>query len=193
MPAKCASSQAMRSFLSVGVFFIYCFPNRCFVRFPFLLYASLSKFLHYYCYFVHTFMLLFISIMTLCPGCIPCISHSRGTPLVPQVYANVEGWRTPEVQRSEELCVEVCILIGQHAKEYNLGYIHVATPTGKLTPRRRSLFLSALFLYYYCKYLYRIKFQLYCCFTNCPVLTIITKNLQDLKNCNNEKSRNIYH
>ena len=35
------------------------------------------------------------------PGCIPCIpckAHAGGTPVAHQVYANVGGWRTPEVQ-----------------------------------------------------------------------------------------------
>ena len=35
------------------------------------------------------------------PGCIPCKTHAGGTPVAPQVYVNVGGWRTPEVQRSK--------------------------------------------------------------------------------------------
>ena len=35
------------------------------------------------------------------------------------------------------------MLLRQHAKEHSLGYIHAATPAGKLTPLRRSLGLSA--------------------------------------------------
>ena len=61
------------------------------------------------------------------PGCIPCRTHAGVTPVDPQVYAKVEGWRTPEVQRSKGLYVEICILLRQHAKEYSLGYIHAAT------------------------------------------------------------------
>ena len=60
------------------------------------------------------------------------------------MYAKVEGWRTPEVQRSKGLYVETCSCLRQHAKEYSLlGCIHAATPTRTLTPRRRSSGLSA--------------------------------------------------
>ena len=65
------------------------------------------------------------------PGCIPRKPHTRGTPVAPQVYTNVEGWHTLEVP----LC--------QCAKGNNLGYIHTTTLTGKLTPYWRSLGLSA--------------------------------------------------
>ena len=68
-------------------------------------------------------------------GCIPGKTLTGGTPVIPQVYANIEGWRTPEVQRSKDLCVEVCILLRQYAKDYTLGYTHAAAPTGKLTQR----------------------------------------------------------
>ena len=77
------------------------------------------------------------------PGCIPCKTHARVTPVDRQVYVKVECWRTPEVHRSKGLYVEICILLRQCAEEYSLGYIHAAMPTGKLTPRRRSLGLSA--------------------------------------------------
>ena len=77
------------------------------------------------------------------PGCIPCTTHAGGTPVVSQVYANVEGWRTLEVQRSKEPCVEICMLLRQYAKEYTLGYMYAATTTGKLAPRQRSSGLSA--------------------------------------------------
>ena len=77
------------------------------------------------------------------PGCIPCKFHAGVTPLAPELYAKVEGWRTPEVKESKEPCVEICILLLQNAKEYSLGYIHAATPTRILTPRRRFLGLSA--------------------------------------------------
>ena len=59
------------------------------------------------------------------------------------VRQRCESWRTPETQRSKELCVEICILSGRHVKEYSLGYIHATTPIGKLAPRRRSSGLSA--------------------------------------------------
>ena len=50
------------------------------------------------------------------PGCIPCKAHAGVTQVYPQVYAKVEGWRTPEVQRSKGLYVQICILLRQHAK-----------------------------------------------------------------------------
>ena len=56
-------------------------------------------------------------------GCIPCKTHAGVAPVALQVYAKVEGWRTPEVQRSKELCLEICILLRQYAKEYSLSYI----------------------------------------------------------------------
>ena len=34
---------------------------------------------------------------TIRPGCIPCKTHAGVTPVVPQVYAMAEGWRTPKV------------------------------------------------------------------------------------------------
>ena len=58
-------------------------------------------------------------------------THAGGTPVIPHVYANVEGWRTLEVQRSKEQCVEISILLRQYAKEYILGYIYAATPKSK--------------------------------------------------------------
>ena len=77
------------------------------------------------------------------PGCIPCKTHAGVTPVAHHVYATLEGWRTPEVRRSKEPCAEIAVLLHQYAKEYRLGYIHAATPTRKLTPRRRSSGLSA--------------------------------------------------
>ena len=76
------------------------------------------------------------------PGCISCRIHTGGTPVVPQVYASVDGWCIPEVQKSKEPCVEICSLLRQYADECSLGYIHVATPTRRLTPRQRSIDLS---------------------------------------------------
>ena len=61
--------------------------------------------------------------------------HFGNTPVAPQVYANVGGWRTPEVQRSKEPFIELWIFLRQYAKDYDLGYIQTATPTGKLTAR----------------------------------------------------------
>ena len=66
------------------------------------------------------------------------ISSHEGTPVAPQVHAEVEGWRRPKVQRSKEPSVEMCALVRQYAKEHSLGYIDAATATGKLTPRQRS-------------------------------------------------------
>ena len=60
------------------------------------------------------------------PGCLPCKAHAGVTPVAPQVYAKDEGWHTPVAQRSKQPLS-----------------IHAATPTGKLTPRRRSSGLSA--------------------------------------------------
>ena len=76
------------------------------------------------------------------PGCIPCKTDAGGTPVTPQVYAKVEGRCTPEVQRSKEPCIDICILLRQCAKEYSLGNIQAVTPTGKVTPHRRSSGLS---------------------------------------------------
>ena len=78
------------------------------------------------------------------PGCIQCKTHAWGTPVAPQVYNKVESWRTPEVQRSKEPCVEICILLRQYAKQYNLGYIHATTQTRKRIQRRSSSGLSHL-------------------------------------------------
>ena len=80
--------------------------------------------------------------LSMSPGCITCKPHAGGTPVASLVYAKAEGWRAPEVQRSKEPCAEICFLLRLYAKDYSLGYIHAATPTGKLTPRRRSLGLS---------------------------------------------------
>ena len=66
-----------------------------------------------------------------------------GMPVGPQVHANVEGWCTLEVQRSKEPFAKICILSCQYTKEYNLGYIHTAMPTGKPTHHRISLGLIA--------------------------------------------------
>ena len=74
--------------------------------------------------------------------CIPCKPHAGGTPGASQVYAKVEGWRTPEVQTSKEPCVETCILLRLYAKVYKLGYIYAATSTGKLTPFFRIVVLE---------------------------------------------------
>ena len=41
--------------------------------------------------------------------------------VAPWVYAIVESWRTPEVQRSKEPFLEICILLCQYVKEYSLG------------------------------------------------------------------------
>ena len=50
---------------------------------------------------------------------------------------DIEGWRTLEVQRSKEPCIEICNLL--RAKECSLGYIHATMPTsGKLSPLQRS-------------------------------------------------------
>ena len=38
---------------------------------------------------------IFVSGIT--TGCIPCKTHVGLTPVVPQVYAKAEGWRTSEV------------------------------------------------------------------------------------------------
>ena len=77
------------------------------------------------------------------PGCIPCKAHAGGTPVALQVYANKIGWHTSEAQRSKEPCMEVSIFLRQYANEYTLGNIYAVTPTGKLTPCRRSAGLSA--------------------------------------------------
>jgi len=56
------------------------------------------------------------------PEYIPCKTYAGGTPVTPQVYANVEGWRTLEVQRSKEPYVEICTILRENAKEYSLGF-----------------------------------------------------------------------
>ena len=76
------------------------------------------------------------------PECIQCKTHAGGAS-APQVYISVEDWRTPEVQRSKDMRIEIRILLRQCAKEYSLGYIHAAMLTRKLIPRRRSSGLSA--------------------------------------------------
>ena len=38
------------------------------------------------------------------------------------------------MQRQKELCIEICILLRQYAKEDILGYMHAAMPTGEQTP-----------------------------------------------------------
>ena len=50
------------------------------------------------------------------PGCIPCRTRVGSTPAAPHVYAKVERWRTPEVQRSKELRAEICFLLRRCAK-----------------------------------------------------------------------------
>ena len=37
------------------------------------------------------------------PGCTLCKTNARVTPVAPQLYNKVEGWHTPEVQRSKNL------------------------------------------------------------------------------------------
>jgi len=44
--------------------------------------------------------------------CIACKTHARFPPVAPQVYANVEGWCTPEVQGWKV----PCILLRQRTK-----------------------------------------------------------------------------
>ena len=48
-------------------------------------------------------------------GCIPYRTHPKSAQVVPQVYANIEGCRTPEVERSKELCADICIVIRLYA------------------------------------------------------------------------------
>ena len=43
------------------------------------------------------------------PGCIPCKTHAGGTPVAPQVYSIVGGWRTPEMQTPKEPCFKMWI------------------------------------------------------------------------------------
>ena len=77
------------------------------------------------------------------PGCIPCKPYAGGTPVPSQVYAKVEGWCTPEVQRSKEPFAEICFVLHLYAKDYSLGSIHDAMPMGKLAPFQRTSGLSA--------------------------------------------------
>ena len=44
------------------------------------------------------------AISTCLSGCIPCKTHAGRTSVTHRVYANVESWRTPEVQKSNEPC-----------------------------------------------------------------------------------------
>ena len=71
-------------------------------------------------------------------GCIPCKTHAGGSPVGPQMSADLLCWHTPKVYIFKEPCAEICISLRQFTKEYSIGYIHTVTPTGKLTPRRRS-------------------------------------------------------
>ena len=57
------------------------------------------------------------------------------------MYTNIEGWHTPEVQRSKEPSTEVCILLHQHAKEFKLYPYHHADR--ELTLCQRSFGQSA--------------------------------------------------
>ena len=72
------------------------------------------------------------------PECIASKSHAGGTPVAPHLYADVLRRRRHDVQISKEPCADIYILLCQYIKEYNLRHIHAATPTGKLTQRRRS-------------------------------------------------------
>ena len=84
---------------------------------------------------------LFLSNICVTPTnqwCIPYKTHTRGMPVAPQVYANDEGWRTLEAQRSKEPCSEICILLHQYTKEHSLVYIHATMLTKKLTSSWRS-------------------------------------------------------
>ena len=58
------------------------------------------------------------------PECIPCRTHAGRTPVTPLVYANFEGWRALEAQRSKGPCVKITILLRQDAKEHRVSYIH---------------------------------------------------------------------
>ena len=59
------------------------------------------------------------------PGCIPCKPHAGGEPVACPECAKCEGWRTPEEQRSKDLCAEI-FLLRLYTKDYSLGYIHAA-------------------------------------------------------------------
>ena len=39
-------------------------------------------------------------------GCTPYRTHAKSAQVVPRVYANIEGCRTPVVQRSKEQCAK---------------------------------------------------------------------------------------
>ena len=48
-----------------------------------------------------------------------------------QSYTNVEGWRTPEVQKSKELSIVICIwlaLVGRHADSKASSTLEVFGP-----------------------------------------------------------------
>ena len=68
--------------------------------------------------------------------------------MAPQVYAKVEGWRTSEVHRLTEQCVDICNLLSQYAKEYSIGHVHAIKPTGKL-----RIYIHLYILYYLFTYL----------------------------------------
>ena len=47
-------------------------------------------------------------------------THAESTPVAPQMYTNVEHWHASKVQRSQEPCTEVCILLCQYTKRYSI-------------------------------------------------------------------------
>ena len=71
---------------------------------------------------------------THCPGCIPCKAHAACTLVAPQVHTNVEGWRTPEVQRSKEPCADICNPFRGGARGGLGGY---SPPSKHASPRRK--------------------------------------------------------
>ena len=48
-------------------------------------------------------------------------THAGSTPVAPQVYTNVEHWHASEMQRSQEPCSKVCILLCQYTKRYSIS------------------------------------------------------------------------
>ena len=74
------------------------------------------------------------------PVCIPCKTHAGVPPVARQVYAKVTGWWCKDRKNPVS---RFALNYASTTNEYSLGHIHAATPTGKLTPCRRSSGLSS--------------------------------------------------
>ena len=65
------------------------------------------------------------------PGCILCKTHAGGTPVAPQVYANVESWRTPTRQQE----ISTPEIFGPKCMKSTLGALVAATRNSQTFPK----------------------------------------------------------